>query len=94
MPDHVHLVISPGSQCDVFSFVGQYKGLVLREAWRLGKTGSFWQSSFWDRFIRQDEDLKKAVRYVLHNPVRKGLVNQWQAYPYSGSLVFAREDLE
>jgi REP element-mobilizing transposase RayT len=88
MPDHVHLVVGPSSECDIVTFVGQYKNLVLRAAWTRGVTGSFWQSSFWDHFLRSDEDLGAAVEYVLTNPVRRGLVIDWRDYPFAGSLTY------
>ena len=50
--------------------------------------GSFWQKSFWDHFLRVEEDLQEVVDYVLYNPIRRGLVEEWRDYPFSGSLVF------
>ncbi len=88
MPDHVHLVIEPSSSCDVIAFVGQYKNLAQRALWQHGLRGLFWQKSFWDHFLRGDEQLEQVLRYVLNNPVRRGLVEQWEHYPYSGSLVW------
>ncbi len=87
MPDHIHLVIGPAPTCDIVEFVGQYKNLVLRSAWRRGIVGSFWQKSFWDHFLRAEEQLEPLVEYVLNNPVRRGLVEDWRQYEYSGSLV-------
>lgn len=89
MPDHVHVVLSPSATCDVVTFVGQFKNLAQREAWRLGLAGRFWQRSFWDRFIRRDEDLRQVVKYVLQNPVRAGLVAAAEDYAYC----WARGDL-
>ena len=88
MPDHVHLVLGPSSTCDIISFVGQFKNLTQRAAWRLGVSGAFWQARFWDHFLRRDEDVEVAVSYVLNNPVRRGLVEQWSDYPFGGSWVF------
>lgn len=88
MPDHVHLVLEASPTCDIVTFVGQFKNLAQREAWRLGVTGTFWQGSFWDHFLRADERLEHVVEYVLHNPVRAGLVERWWDYPYSGSTVY------
>jgi putative transposase len=87
MPDHVHLVISPSDGCDLVSFVGQYKILVQRVGWSKGVQGTFWQKSFWDHFLRSDEPLGRVVEYVLANPVRKGMVEDWRDYPFSGSFV-------
>ncbi len=49
---------------------------------------SFWQRSFFDHALRQDEDMKRAVLYILGNPVRKGLVQHFHDYPLCGSFVF------
>ena len=87
MPDHIHLVLGPSQNCDNVTFVGQFKNLVQRAAWQHDVKGIFWQKSFWDHFLRRDEDLNRVIEYVLNNPVRKGLVNEWCHYPFSGSLV-------
>ena len=34
MPDHVHLALSPSPSCDVVLFIGQFKNLTQRAAWR------------------------------------------------------------
>jgi putative transposase len=88
MPDHVHLVIGPSHSCDIVTFVGQFKSLVLRVARRHGMVGRFWQDSFWDHFLRAEEAVEPVVAYVLNNPVRAGLVQEWREYPFSGSLVW------
>ena len=33
MPDHVHMVLSPSNTCDIITFVGRFKNLVLRKKW-------------------------------------------------------------
>ena len=88
MPDHVHLVIGPSVRCDIVTFVGQFKNLAQRAAWQAGVHGRFWQRSFWDHFLRTEESVESAVLYVLHNPVRAGLVAEWRDYLHSGSFVF------
>ena len=88
MPDHVHLILTASPTCDMITFVGQYKSLAQRAAWQRGVKGTFWQKSFWDHFLRSNEDFEAAVRYALENPVRKGMVEKWDAYEFSGSLVF------
>ena len=87
MPDHVHMIIEPAGTCDIVTFVGQIKSFTLRRAWAHGVRGSFWQTSFWDHFLREEEALEDAVTYVLNNLVRAGLVEKRGEYPYSGSLV-------
>jgi len=55
---------------------------------RFGIKGKFWQTSFYDHFLRKEEAGKDVIMYVLNNTVRKGLVSEWREYPYSGSLVY------
>ena len=93
MPDHVHLLIGPSEQCDITSFVARFKSLVYHEARKHGYAGTFWQRSFWDHFLRADEQVEHVAEYVLNNPVRKGLVGHWWEYPFAGSLVFDLRDI-
>jgi putative transposase len=88
MPDHVHLLLEPSATCDVVTFVGEYKSLVLRATWQPGATGPLWQRSFWDHFLRADEAVERVAAYVVNNPVRAGMVAEWKQYPFAGSLVW------
>lgn len=42
-----------------------------------------WQRSGFDHVIRADEDLRVIIEYLLNNPVRKGMVEKAEDYPYS-----------
>jgi len=88
MPDHVHLLLGPSVDCDIVTFVGQFKNLAQRALWKLGVQGKLWQAGFYDHFLRSDEQVERVVEYVLDNPVRAGLVAERGEYPFSGSLVF------
>ncbi len=87
MPDHVHLVLSPHGRTNIIQFIAKYKSRTTRLAWRFGIKGRLWQKSFYDHFLRQEENVEHVVDYVLNNPVRKGLVAEWKEYPYVGSFV-------
>ena len=86
MPDHVHLLLEPSEVCDIITFVGQFKNLAQRAAWRIGVTGAFWQPSFWDHFLRSDESVATVVQYIFENPVRAGLAETVSDYAFSGTL--------
>ena len=93
MPDHVHLVIGVGRR-SLVDVIGEWKSLCFRARRRRGCALPFWQRSFWDHGIRGGERaLRAAVLYVLINPVRAGLVNDWRDYPLVGSAVWRLEDL-
>ena len=42
----------------------------------------FWYQ-YWDRCIRNDEDYHKTAFYILYNPIKHGLVESIEGYPYS-----------
>ena len=87
MPDHLHLLISPSGETSIVDFVRDFKSMSTRIGWQYGHQGKLWQPRFYDHFLRQDEDLERAVSYVLNNPVRAGIVDDWRTYPFCGSLL-------
>jgi putative transposase len=54
----------------------------------LGRRGAFWEHESFDHSIRTGK-FDKAVRYVLNNPVKVGLVRNWQEWPWN----YCREEL-
>ena len=84
MPDHVHLIASPSHRCDIVQLVGRIKGHATRALRAHGTPLDLWQRSFWDHFLHADEDLTRAVAYVVEIPVRAGLVARHSNYPFSG----------
>ncbi|MBI5378937.1 MAG: transposase [Nitrospirae bacterium] len=86
MPDHLH-VIAQG--LDDLSEV--WRSLVTFKQqsgyWlKLHRPWCRWQKDFYDHVVRKGEDLRSQVLYVLDNPVRRGLVKQWEQYPYKGAI--------
>jgi putative transposase len=93
MPNHVHLVVIPESAEGLSRFMGQ-----VHRAWgqrinkRLGRKGHFCQGRFWC-YVMDRRHYLAAVRYVLLNPVRAGLVRKPEDWPYSSIRAhLARED--
>jgi putative transposase len=46
-----------------------------------------WQRGFFDHVLRNDENYGQKWNYIRENPVRAGLVNNAEDWPYSGELV-------
>lgn len=46
----------------------------------LGRSGGFWEKESYDRYIRDDEHLFRAIRYTVRNPVKAGLVRDWKSW--------------
>jgi putative transposase len=93
MPDHVHVVAEGKSEdADLKRFVSRAKQLSgYHYGQRFGKR--LWQRYSYERVLRDDESTRDVVRYVLENPVRAGLVDAIEKYPFIGSSVYSREDL-
>ena len=87
MPDHVHLLLRGVSgSADVLKAMRSFKQ----------KTGFWvsrnhpnihWQKDFYDHILRDEAELETHIRYILNNPVRKGLAERWLDYPFKGSTV-------
>ena len=88
MPDHLHLVLLGADECaDTWKAMVDFKqrsGFWLSQH----RPGVHWQKDFYDHVIRADEDLRAQLRYVANNPVRRGLVANWAAYPFTGAIGF------
>jgi REP element-mobilizing transposase RayT len=93
MPDHQHLIITGvQSNSDIWKTIISYKqktGFWMSK----NKSDMEWQKDFYDHVIRRHEDLAIQIKYILDNPVRKGLVSLWQEYPYKGSVGCKLEDV-
>jgi putative transposase len=90
MPDHIHLLLGGEDKSDLITMVKQFKQLT--GYYFKKKTGNgLWQKSYYDHILRKEEDVVKIVRYILENPIRKGLVEHPDEHPFSGSLKFGKE---
>src|SRR5579872_6222232 len=76
MPDHLHWLVQLGESQDLSTLVRRLKSSSALEITRQAATSrlALWSSSFYDRALRQEEDLETAARYIIGNPVRDGLV--------------------
>ena len=45
-----------------------------------------WQAGHWDRRLRRSESYGNKWDYVRHNPVRHGLVDRPEGWPFQGEL--------
>lgn len=85
MPDHIHIVLSLSDafRGNLQTWVSSFKRSTTRTAKQRFSVERLWQKNFYDHVVRRDESLSKIMEYVLNNPVRKGIVTQWELYPYS-----------
>jgi putative transposase len=90
MPNHVHLIAVPSCPQGLARPLGEaHRHYALHVNRRNGWTGHLWQERF--RSFAMDEfHLVAAIRYVLLNPVRAGLVETAAAWPYSSARAHLR----
>jgi putative transposase len=82
MPDHLHWLVQLGNG-NLDSLMRQVKSRSAMAINRArGTTGAIWQEGFYDRALRQEDDVRAAARYVVANPVRAGLVERLADYPF------------
>ena len=83
MPNHVHVILQP--RIELPSAMRWLKGRTGRKANRiLGRTGApFWQNESFDHWVRSDEELLELIEYVEANPVKAGLVQVGEQWPWS-----------
>jgi len=87
MPDHLHFLISPRREgISVLTFTDQYKGKATNRSWTVGWRGKLWQPRYYDHIVRSQESLLEIAEYILSNPIRRGLVERAEDWPWSGYL--------
>src|SRR6266404_6072368 len=81
MPDHAHWVVAPVE--DRALSVGDFSHAFKRTLRKLlGPQPWEWQRGCFDRLLRSDENLWSKWIYVKDNPVRQGLVDNVDDWPY------------
>ena len=88
MPNHVHVLFTARPGFSLGTIMGSWKRFTAREANRqLGRAGAFWQTEYWDRYIRNEAHFGTAKTYIDQNPVKAGLVADAALWPFgSGRL--------
>lgn len=49
----------------------------------LNRSGTFWQHESYDHVVRNGKELIRIIKYVLNNPVKAGLCEKWENWPWS-----------
>jgi len=61
---------------------------------RLGfREGRVWQYRFWDRIIRDEEELNRHTDYIHYNPVKHGLSQSPFEWQFSSAALFLEKGL-
>lgn len=86
MPNHIHLLLSLNDPQQLgrviqlikggFSYSLRKQGIIFR---------AVWEQSYHDRRVRDVNEVAGFSAYIVQNPVRKGLAEHPEEYPYSSA---------
>ncbi len=85
MPDHWHGLIRLRGPESLGQVVQRVKSMITKAIRKQPNSPEkTWQKGFHDHALRRDEGINEAIRYLLNNPVRAGLVEHWSQCQYRG----------
>src|SRR3989344_5018301 len=74
MPNHVHVVLTPGYDHSLSNILHSWKTYIAWNANQiLRRRGAFWGSEYFDHLIRNQDDLEHCIEYTWNNPEHSGL---------------------
>jgi putative transposase len=76
MPDHLHAIISFNRKPGMSRCMPEFKKHTAKAA------GIQWQRDFFDHRLRKDESYLEKAHYIRLNPVRAGLCEKPEDWPY------------
>ena len=103
IPSHIHLVFRPfeaawhgparppratPSRTPRQRVLQSLRGFTARACnGLLGRSGAFWQRECYDRVLRTEDEIRRAVEYVVLNPVTAGLCASPADWPYTSPVI-------
>ena len=93
MPNHLHVLLTPSDTTTLEKAMQLIKGGSSHEIHqRRGHRMEIWQPGFHDWTIRDRNDYESRREYIRLNPVRSGLVEQPEDWPYGSASGRIRMD--
>ena len=92
MPDHLHLLLTVGEGMTIeraTQFItGGFSYRLKKEA---GYLGEVWQRGFSETRVEDRQSLLKHREYIVSNPVKAGLSDSSEEYPYCFAYLAKRK---
>jgi putative transposase len=86
MPNHVHLILVPSAGDGLGAVMRRTQGRYTRAInAREGRVGHLWQARF-ASFVMDEAYLLACARYVELNPVRAGMAERAEDWPWSSAM--------
>lgn len=95
MSNHVHFLIHsliekfpPSDGVSAVSPVAEIMRLLKGRTARycnlaLNRAGKFWQHEYYDHYVRDEKEMERIILYILNNPVKAGLANEWKDWKFT-----------
>jgi putative transposase len=94
MPNHVHVLIRTREGYTLAGIVHGWKSCSARLMnIELGRQGARWHRDYYDRYIRDERHLERAVIYIHQNPVKASLVADCKDWVYSSARFVETEEM-
>jgi putative transposase len=87
LPDHLHFFVGLPDNLKLGDWIGTLKRVLTRSLERSGSSDPIWQRGFFDHVLRSNESYAEKWSYVRENPVRAGLVENVDDWPFYGEIV-------
>jgi len=87
MPEHVHLLINEPPLILLAQFLKAVKQIASRKL--RGPRQKFWQERYYDSNIHGEKARSEVIRYIHRNPVKRGLVEKPENWPWSSFRHYA-----
>lgn len=85
MPDHAHILVMPAEDTsNTLDAINKFK--LQSGIWLHNHGFPKWQYGSWDDMVGSSRSWKAHAKYILMNPVRANLVEEWGQYSYLGNL--------
>lgn len=88
MPDHAHIfVVFPVEGATLEKWIQALRSVIGKRLLQLGFQKPHWQEGFFDHLLRNSESYAQKWDYVRTNPVRAGLSQTPEQWPYQGEII-------
>ena len=88
MPNHVHILIRPllktkDKPYSITSIMKNHKSYTAVKSNKvLRRKEQFWHHGSYDHYIRNEEEFHNVIRYILNNPVKAGLIRNYEDWKF------------
>ncbi len=88
MPEHVHLLVGEPPRSTLATAIQVLKQQTARKL-KVSGDSQFWQRRYYDFNVHNEEKRVEKLRYMHRNPVKRGLVEEPEDWPWSSFRHFA-----